>query len=182
MSEMPVGVWTDPVLELDRSESTSVIGGYVYRGSRLPELYGKYVFGDFFYGSIWAIDYTYDGWAARVLTRERLLTNLLGKAGTISSFGVDLDDELYVLTMGDESEVLRLERGSVSDALPSRLSQVGAFEDLASLRPIASLEPIRCRARSGVMAPTSSAGCSYHRASKSGSLPRARGVFPRERC
>jgi uncharacterized repeat protein (TIGR03806 family) len=141
MSEMPIGVWTDPVLELDRSESTSVIGGYVYRGRRLPELYGKYVFGDFLYGSIWALDYAYDGSTARALGRERLLTNLLGRAGTISSFGVDLEDELYVLTMGGESKVLRLERGDAADALPSRLSQVGAFEDLASLRPIASLEP-----------------------------------------
>jgi uncharacterized repeat protein (TIGR03806 family) len=141
MSEMPIGVWTDPVLELDRSESTSIIGGYVYRGSRLPELYGRYIFGDFLHGTIWALDYAHEGSRIRALDRERLLTNLLGRAGTISSFGVDLEGELYVLTMGHESELLRLERNDAVDILPSRLSQVGAFDDLASLRPITSLEP-----------------------------------------
>ena len=35
----PIGVWTDPVLELERAESASLIGGYVYRGDRFPELW-----------------------------------------------------------------------------------------------------------------------------------------------
>jgi ABC-type dipeptide/oligopeptide/nickel transport system permease component len=34
-----------PLLALPRSVAASVIGGYVYRGSRLPELAGRYVFG-----------------------------------------------------------------------------------------------------------------------------------------
>jgi uncharacterized repeat protein (TIGR03806 family) len=141
MSEMPLGVWTDPVLELERSESVSVIGGSVYRGSAFPELYGKYIFGDFFYGSVWALDYSYDGDVARALHRERLLTNLLGKAGTISSFGVDLSNELYILVMGGNAQIQRLERANAADALPELLSRVGAFEDLAALAPIAELEP-----------------------------------------
>lgn len=37
----------DPVLEYDHDEGISVIGGFVYRGTEIPELVGKYVFGDF---------------------------------------------------------------------------------------------------------------------------------------
>ena len=141
MSVLPLGVWTDPVLELERSESVAVIGGYVYRGARFPELYGKYIFGDFFFGSIWALDYTYDGASATAVGRERLLTNLLGKAGTISSFGQDLAGELYVLVMGGQAEVQRLERGNAADALPAHLSRTGVFEDVAALEPNAELVP-----------------------------------------
>lgn len=37
----------DPILMYDHDEGISIIGGFVYRGSLLPELTGKYVFGDF---------------------------------------------------------------------------------------------------------------------------------------
>lgn len=37
----------DPLLEYDHDEGISVIGGFVYHGTEIPELIGKYVFGDF---------------------------------------------------------------------------------------------------------------------------------------
>jgi len=37
----------DPVAEYDHDDGTSIIGGYIYRGTAIPELAGKYVFGDF---------------------------------------------------------------------------------------------------------------------------------------
>src|ERR1041385_5696547 len=33
-------------LEYDHGDGISITGGFVYRGSAIPELYGKYVFGD----------------------------------------------------------------------------------------------------------------------------------------
>ena len=33
-------------LEYDHSDGISITGGFVYRGTAIPELYGKYVFGD----------------------------------------------------------------------------------------------------------------------------------------
>lgn len=43
---LPAGM-IDPVLQYDHDEGLSIIGGYVYRGTAIPELAGKYVFGDF---------------------------------------------------------------------------------------------------------------------------------------
>lgn len=37
----------DPVLQYDHDEGISIIGGFVYRGTELPELEGKYIFADF---------------------------------------------------------------------------------------------------------------------------------------
>jgi hypothetical protein len=33
-------------LEYDHGDGISIIGGFVYRGAALPQLYGKYIFGD----------------------------------------------------------------------------------------------------------------------------------------
>lgn len=46
LTSLPPGL-TPPVLQYDRDEGTSVIGGYIYRGRALPALTGKYVFGDY---------------------------------------------------------------------------------------------------------------------------------------
>jgi glucose/arabinose dehydrogenase len=45
-SGLPAGL-IDPVLQYDHDEGTSVIGGFVYRGKKRPDLVGKYVFGDY---------------------------------------------------------------------------------------------------------------------------------------
>lgn len=46
LSALPDGL-IDPVAQYDHDDGLSVIGGYVYRGTAIPELAGKYVFGDF---------------------------------------------------------------------------------------------------------------------------------------
>jgi glucose/arabinose dehydrogenase len=40
-------VLEDPILEYERTEGETVIGGYVYRGAALPGLVGSYVFAEF---------------------------------------------------------------------------------------------------------------------------------------
>lgn len=67
------------------SPRRSVIGGYVYRGSLVPELQGTYVFGDFIQGMIWSL--AYDGVSDPVVTAVGARTNL-------STFGVDAAGEL----------------------------------------------------------------------------------------
>ncbi len=79
----------DPVHQYPRSDGTSVTGGFVYRGSRLPALRGKYIFGDYSNGNIWAL--THDG------TSKTYHELLMSGGGSISSFGEDANRELYVL-------------------------------------------------------------------------------------
>ncbi|HEY5705180.1 MAG TPA: hypothetical protein VIS96_06370 [Terrimicrobiaceae bacterium] len=42
----------EPILDCGRNVGTTIIGGFVYRGSRAPDLEGKYIFGDFGAGKI----------------------------------------------------------------------------------------------------------------------------------
>jgi glucose/arabinose dehydrogenase len=79
---------TMPIWTYDRSLGYSVTGGFVYRGSELPELAGSYVYGDFGSGRIWAL--RYNGVDAPVNT------DLIDSSLNISSFGVDEQNELYI--------------------------------------------------------------------------------------
>jgi hypothetical protein len=61
LGAQPPGGSVDPLFEYPRSEGQVVVGGFVYRGTALPQLVGKYVFADFgqgrasgrlFYGNV----------------------------------------------------------------------------------------------------------------------------------
>lgn len=79
----------DPITEYDHSLGQSITGGYVYRGTAIPELQGFYVYGDFVQGRIWAIPATSQQGAVGL--------ELLDTAFGISSFAEDHDGELYVI-------------------------------------------------------------------------------------
>ena len=66
----------------------SVTGGYVYRGLSLWSLTGKYIYGDWCTGDIWALTYSDDG----THSNERLITSGIN----ITSFGVDESNELFI--------------------------------------------------------------------------------------
>ncbi len=72
---------------VDHDVGHSITGGFVYRGSELPSLIGKYIYADYENGQIWALEY--DG---RNKTSNTLLidTDL-----EITSFGLDENNELY---------------------------------------------------------------------------------------
>ena len=78
-----------PVWVYGRDEGVSVTGGYVYRGGRVPELFGAYVYADWGSGRIWALRLDSDDVASNT---ELLHTDL-----NISSFGVGDRQELYLL-------------------------------------------------------------------------------------
>lgn len=46
----------DPIFEYGHDEGQSITGGYVYTGTTIPALSGKYVFGDFVSGRLWALE------------------------------------------------------------------------------------------------------------------------------
>ena len=80
-----------PVTEYSHAPGCSITGGYVYRGSALPQLAGKYVFADYCSGRIWALD------AATALTVGTAEPTQYGKVPiNPTSFGEDEAGELYL--------------------------------------------------------------------------------------
>jgi glucose/arabinose dehydrogenase len=82
----------EPITQYKHSKGCSVTGGYAYRGSAVPALAGRYVFGDWCTGTIWTISRT----AAKPANKSILLDTSLH----ITSFGEDESGELYVLDGG----------------------------------------------------------------------------------
>ncbi len=79
---------TLPILEYDHGGGRcSVTGGYVYRGLRIPGLYGRYVYGDYCSGEIWGAIRDGDDWTEELLPIS---------TGGLTTFGEDLAGELYV--------------------------------------------------------------------------------------
>jgi len=84
--------FVDPITEYDRTLGQSITGGFVYRGSAIPDLVGWYVFGDFGSGRIFAVP-------ADSLTGTSP-TELLSSGLSISTFAEGNDGELYVVDYG----------------------------------------------------------------------------------
>jgi glucose/arabinose dehydrogenase len=80
-----------PVVEYPHTVGCAIIGGYVYRGSGIPSLYGTYVYGDYCTGNIWALQY--NG------TAVTYHAELVAGGPSISSFGVDSQGNLYVTAL-----------------------------------------------------------------------------------
>ena len=121
-------------------DGSCVIGGYVYRGSEFPELFGKYVFGDNMSGIIWYLDETTKPASKHVLA---VLPDGPGpNAGNdyrgLSSFGLDASGELYVCQMSSTSGAIYKLRRDAPDPgtpLPATLGATGLFSDLTTLEP-----------------------------------------------
>src|SRR5437762_13256734 len=47
----------EPILDYGRTTGGTIIGGYIYRGSAIPALQGKYIFGDYVAGKIFSVDF-----------------------------------------------------------------------------------------------------------------------------
>jgi glucose/arabinose dehydrogenase len=72
-------------------EGSAVTGGFVYRGSALPELYGWYIYADFYSGNVWAVDT--EGSAPPV--------HLMDAPFNTSSFTLAADGEVYFVSYSD---------------------------------------------------------------------------------
>lgn len=128
-SSLPPSAFTPPVIDYDHSEGISVIGGYVYRGTRNPGLTGLYLYTDYLSGPVWALDY--DG--SQVTANEVIATT----NSNSRSFGEGTDGELYLL-VGDRIFNF-VETVSGGGSIPDRLSDTGIFTSLANLTPASGL-------------------------------------------
>ena len=112
----PTGL-IDPIAEYDHDEGISVIGGFVYRGSAIPPLAGRYVFGEF------GPAFDSDGRLFHLGPGNEILEFDLGPKGVglfVLGFGQDADGELYLMANStgvpfmDTGVVLRI-RGMSGD-------------------------------------------------------------------
>ena len=94
---------TLPVHEYDHSQGCSVTGGFVYRGTAVPEIAGYYLYSD--YCSGWLRGFRYVNGSA---TDHREWS--VGELGNVLSFGEDSAGELYILSAN--GRVYRIVPGS----------------------------------------------------------------------
>ena len=90
----PKGIkFIDPIHEYDRSSGLSITGGIHYRGKTVPALQGKYIYGDFVHGNVWALDFQNGSKTgnSRIFKRTK---------GTFkpTAFVEDADGELLILS------------------------------------------------------------------------------------
>lgn len=84
----PQSDYVFPVFEYTHNNGCSVTGGYVYRGTDIPQMEGYYVFADYCTDYIWTLHEEGGEW----------ISNQLGQfsGNNFSTFGEDANGELYV--------------------------------------------------------------------------------------
>jgi glucose/arabinose dehydrogenase len=112
----------DPIAEYDHDEGIAIIGGFVYRGTAIPALQGRYLFGDFGSfsadaGRVFYLDADDEIQAFDIGTNGRLSLGVNG-------FAQDANGEIYVLAnatgtpFGTTGEVLRVDPPPPPPPLP----------------------------------------------------------------
>ncbi|MDZ4657507.1 MAG: PQQ-dependent sugar dehydrogenase [Bythopirellula sp.] len=127
----PIPVMMNPIAEYGRTDGRSITGGFVYRGTSIPELVGKYVFGEFSFGTgpfgsspgrlFWLDPYNDQGnlrdpadveifefrfSASTQVLFDQFSTPKPALDITLYSFGVDDAGEIYI--MGEEANKLTI--------------------------------------------------------------------------
>lgn len=123
-----------PVAQYGRSAGFSTTGGFVYRGSAIPSLQGRYVFADFGSGNLWHI--------ARdtVPTATLTVASALPTGLNVASFGEDASGELYLVHLGGTLHRL-VSAGAGGRQIPGQLSQTGCVNPANPAQPASGLIP-----------------------------------------
>ena len=84
----------------DFKAGKSITGGLVYRGTRLPELQGMYVYADYIIGTIWGLRYAAGKLSHHGVLVDAPLEPRIDKkpvVRAIAGFGEDAEGELLIL-------------------------------------------------------------------------------------
>jgi len=84
---------TDPVFDYVRTQGRSVTGGYVYRGTQYPDMFGTYIFADYAKAGLWALEQNNGVWVDSFYVHSN--------RNGISCFGEAEDKELYFADLDD---------------------------------------------------------------------------------
>ena len=128
---VPPSAFAAPIWSYTHNEGSCVIGGYVYRGSALPDFIGAYLYADNGTGRVYAL--VHDGVQA-------LANTAVATVPSPTSFGEDEAGELYACSLdGNIYKFTASGGGSGGGTLPALLSATGLFTDLATLTPTPGL-------------------------------------------
>ncbi|MCB9550448.1 MAG: PQQ-dependent sugar dehydrogenase [Myxococcales bacterium] len=113
-----------PVWVYGRMQGQSITGGLVYRGPRLPELWGRYLFADYVSGRVWSL---------RERDGDEPEVTLLAQQASVTHFGADAAGRVYLTTFDAQRPIARLVRAAppAGEPFPARLSETGCFADTA---------------------------------------------------
>ncbi|HOZ41691.1 MAG TPA: PQQ-dependent sugar dehydrogenase, partial [Flavobacteriales bacterium] len=135
-----------PVYSYPRSFGQCVIGGYVIRGNKYPELNGRYIFSDHETQNIHTLELSAFGTAQNLQFLLNVPAEGTGGKDGISSFSMASDGTLYILDLygtnldgGKVRKLVRIQNGVPEP--PALLSQLGVFTDLATLQTAPGIIP-----------------------------------------
>jgi glucose/arabinose dehydrogenase len=107
---------TNPIHEYGRNVGSTVIGGFVYRGSALGSFYfGRYFFADIGSNRVWSMPLNVNPTTGEA-TAGTIIDHTPGFGSVptgIASFGVDASGELYMVSLGGTVYRLMLSAGSI---------------------------------------------------------------------
>ena len=84
--------------QYDHDDGSSIIGGFLYHGSAVPDLAGKYVFGDFSLGFAQPAGRLFYADLGKGLIQELVIGDPERPLGLyLKGFGQDNEGEIYVL-------------------------------------------------------------------------------------
>jgi uncharacterized repeat protein (TIGR03806 family) len=124
----------DPVAEYNHTLGIAITGGYVYRGPQSTSLTGRYIFGDYGSGRIWA-------WIPENATQPREPTLLLESNLNIASFAQGNDGELYIVNLFGTLHRVIFQPGTGGGTVPATLSASGCVSQADAKQPAAGLIP-----------------------------------------
>ncbi len=130
------GAFLPPIVEHDHANFRSITGGFVYRGRRLPELTGSYIYGDYDTGRVWML--RYDRENHKVTENKELVDSILRVVG----FCEDRAGELLLLdhVSGQISRLVPNPAQATAD-FPRVLSATGLFASVVDHVPAPGLIP-----------------------------------------
>lgn len=136
--------FTTPILEYRHAggiiSGRSVTGGVVYRGQSIPQLYGRYVFGDFVSGGIWNIP------GNGITPVAHQFSEKMSDLPNVLSFAEDQNQELYAIAtdstpgvLGGESPtgtIYKFIKAPQRPQMPKKISELKIFTHLEGNRPL----------------------------------------------
>lgn len=104
MANTPV---TDPVhaYTRQRGEGICIVGGLLYRGEKMPALQGSFIFGDWGYGTVWALEMD----SSNERAKRRLLLHRKPESMKLNPTLITADVEGEPVILSQEGNLYRLE-------------------------------------------------------------------------